>query len=406
MEKKDDTKIETRYDRKMAARKEAAEKERKERRNFNIGFYCIIGLLVLSIVGSVAFTQITKYQAVNDPYVQVGDRTYTEQEYGFYYQLAVNDFAGVYGSLLPYLGLDLTLDHGDQLYDGNNSWEAFFNETAIQNLVQTVAIEADAKANAFEHDTTEEYNEFVANIDTYVSTNSISKATYYEESYGEYANEENIKPLMEESFYVAAYIEKLRADKEITDAEIEAVYDADPSAYDSVNYRTYTFTADVQEGDLDTVITEKMEAAKVEAEAFVARLEAGEAFNDVALDVAAEDKKAVYEEDGSLIPDARMSALPSLATPFLFDDARVTGDIDLVVDEENHSYTVNMFESRVKADTVNDEIKESLIDEYIVEYVEALVANYELVELKNELVTLVEAVTEETEASEETEVSE
>lgn len=71
----------------------------------------------------------TKYAAVHNTYVKIGDHEITKVEYDYYYNNAVNSYLSMYGSYLPYMGLDTSKDFAQQQYTDNMTWKDYFDQS-------------------------------------------------------------------------------------------------------------------------------------------------------------------------------------------------------------------------------------------------------------------------------------
>ena len=140
---------------KTLAEREAAQKARKERRTWTI-VGVIIALFVIVIVllnTNLLYTGTTA--------MTIGDYEFTNAEYQYYYNTAYNNFTYQYGSYLSFLGLDTStsLDKQDvnttmlqamglsmpDSLSGDDApesitWDDYFRETALQNMVQVTAL--------------------------------------------------------------------------------------------------------------------------------------------------------------------------------------------------------------------------------------------------------------------------
>ena len=82
-EVKEEQKIQTKYDRKMAERKAQEKKDKRDEKIFKIVSSVIGIVLVLAIVIGIGSTIVKKQVAVNGTYIQVGDRDVSRLEYDF-----------------------------------------------------------------------------------------------------------------------------------------------------------------------------------------------------------------------------------------------------------------------------------------------------------------------------------
>ncbi|MDE6606450.1 MAG: hypothetical protein K2K54_01655, partial [Lachnospiraceae bacterium] len=154
--------------------------------------------------------------------------------------------------------------------------------------------------------------------------------------------------------------------------------------------------------------TAAVEEFQKSAEEFKERLEAGEDFNALCIEYAADDEtRADYEDeetDYSLEEDVDYSSAYYVYSDWLFDEARTEGEITVVPDEANGRCYVLRFEGRNKdTETVNESISDTLSSQAAGEYVTALTEGYEVTDVAGELKYLVIQANEEAAQSEEAE---
>lgn len=399
-------KVQTRYDKKMAARKAREERDRRDEKIFKT-VTSVIGIaIVLAIVIGFGSSIVKKQTALHGTYIQVGEENVSKLEFDYYYHSVVNSYLSTYGSIASYLGLDTSKDPADQIYDQdkNLTWKDLFEEMAVQQIISTYAMKADAQANGFTYDSTEEYDSQLEQLKSAAEEAGETLSVYYRETFGDYATEKNIRPFFEDALLTNAYYQKLLADNAPSDEEIRATYEADPASYDDVDYRSFVFKADLTDEATEDEIADAMDALKEQADAFVTARKDGGDFNALCAENASEDDKANYEDtesDYSLKEGQRRSYVPSAVQDFLFDDARAEGDIEVIEDTSNHQYYVVEFIQRYyDAETVDSEISDSMASDATAAYLSSLTEKYEVTDPKGHLNYLTAA--DSTDSTEET----
>ena len=98
-------KVQTRYDRRMEARKKQEAKDKMESRIMRIGAVTVGLVLIAAIGGSIIVSAMNKKAVTSDTYVTVGSHDLTKLEYDYYYNTALNSYA----AYLSYL-VDTTKD--------------------------------------------------------------------------------------------------------------------------------------------------------------------------------------------------------------------------------------------------------------------------------------------------------
>ncbi len=345
-EKETNQKVVTKYDKKMQKRKEQQEKEKKNKKK-TIVIVAVIAALCLIGVGAVFFT---RYQAVNGTYITVNDEKISKVEFDYYYQVVINNYQNMYGSYMGYMGLDITADLYAQSYSEDMSWGDYFEEMAIDYMKETKALVNDAKANGFTYDVDAEYAKFEEGFKQAAASVGMSVGSYCKSMYGDYATLSRIKPLIKESILYTAYYNEKRASIQPTDQEIKDYYNENKDSYDYVDYRIFTMKAEYEKPEEGAVSQEVLDAAMSEAkektDEFMAKVEAGEAFNDVCKEYAGEEDTTYDDADGSLMQKKGKSNISSDYNEWLFDASRKAGDITFVEDTVNNRYYIVAFEKR------------------------------------------------------------
>ncbi|MCD7738199.1 MAG: hypothetical protein LUH58_04055 [Lachnospiraceae bacterium] len=372
----EEKKVVTRYDRKMEERRKAAEKAKREEKYFRIGSIIVAVLVVVFLAYSLIRPVVEKYAATHNVYITVGDYELTQQEFDFYTYTVYNEWLESYGTYASLFGLDTSTDISRQEYTDDMTWKDYFELEAAEMLVQYVALTDEAQESGFEYETDIDYASFLESVTEAAEEYDMTVAAYYKEAYGQYATAEVVEEQVRFYSYALGYYNEIYSGIEVTDAEIVEEYQADPSAYDYVDYRVFTLAAEYEEDADEDTISAAMEEAMAQAEEFVERLNDGEDFNELCLEYCTEDETSGYEDDGSLAEGLRYSEVSSLYADWLFDDSRKSGDVEVFEDEDSHYYAVAMFVSRYYDTEVNDEIYDNLFEEKLSVYLEELTADY------------------------------
>lgn len=403
-------KVMTKYDRKMERRRKEQEKEARAKKYRKITGIVLLVCLVVLVLGSIGTSLLRRYNTFHGTYVKVGSHELTKLEYDYYYNSFVNNYLSTYSYLLSYMGLDTTKDFDEQEYSDTMTWKDFFDQMTVGQIQEVKALNDDAAANGFTYDDTEDYESFLANLKTNVTSAGVTESQYYKDVYGEYATESRIKGFVKETLLASAYYEKLTEDNAPAQEEIDAYYAENKNDYDTVTYRSFTFSdADVTESSEEADRQEAVAKLQETANTFKERLEAGEDFNALCAEYTEdEEAKADYEDaeqDASLSENTSYSGVNYVLADWMFDEARTEGEIEVIPDEANARCYVVKFEGRNKdEETVNQEISDTLANEAAGEYVSGLTEKYEVTDVAGKLkyLTIQEAATEEAENSTET----
>lgn len=382
-------KVQTKYDRKMEARRQQKIKEKREEK-ITRTVAAVIGIvLVAAIVISVAVSVINKNNALHGTYVKIGEHELTQLEYDYYYQSAVNSYLTNYASLIPYMGLDTSVDFDEQEYMGSGlTWKDTFDEMTVEQIKQNKALLDDAQKTVFTYDTTEDYASFVSGIEQAASTAGVSVKDYYKEYFGTYATEKNLEPYIKESILVSAYYEELLETKAPSDEEVQTYYEENMQSYDQVDYRSFTFTAELADDATEDEISSAMDELEEKANSMMQARQDGGDFEELCIENASEDVKADYEDaetEKCLTNGAYYSGISSGMAEWLFEEGRAEGDITVIRNDDSKTCYVVEFVNRYYDEANNDRISSTLASQNVTNYINELAVNYQVVDVKGDL---------------------
>lgn len=383
-------KVQTKYDRKMAERAQAKAKEARQLKLLKLVGAVLCVAVIAAICIPVITNSVKKNQILHDTYVKIGDHEMTKLEYDYYYYSGVNSYLTMYGSLISYIGLDTSVDFDEQQYDETMTWKDYFDRSAVEQATQIYTMLDDAQKNGFSYDATEEYESYISSIKEAAEESGSALSDYYKSYFGPYATEGNMESFIKDGFVATAYYDKLVEDQNVTDDEIQAYYEENRNSYDQVDYKSVVFTTpEFEEEATDEEKENDLTERKEQADTSLAAIENGE------------------EVEGfELSEGVKMSSVPSCAAEWLFDNVRAEGDIEVFTDEYTSDVYVVQFVQKYYDEANNDTISSLLAGQRAGEYIQNLVADYEVTDVKGELkyltvseTTTEDAVVEETEAS-------
>ena len=402
-EVKEEQKVQTKYDRKMAARKEKEEKDKRDEKIFKIVSSCIGIALVLVIVVSIGYSVYSRQNALKGTYIEIGDRKVSQLEFDYYYNKTVNNYLTSYSSILPYMGLDTSRDFADQPYTDDLTWKDMFDEMTVGQITQIHALLEDAEEKGFVHDTTAEYEEGIASIEEAAKTAGASASDYYKSMFGKYASKSNVSSFMKDSLLASAYYSSMLEENKPSEEEVEAYYQENKQNYDKVDYRSFVFRSDLAEDASEEDIEKAMKELKEKADAFVSARKDGTEFKELCIQNASEEDKANYESedsDASLREGSYYSSVPYAVSDWLYDDARVEGDLAAIEDETGHQYYVVEFSKKYYDEADDESISSLLSSNKTSEYVASLEEKYEVSDPKGNLKYLTVDTTTDTDREE------
>ncbi|MDD6492806.1 MAG: hypothetical protein PUG54_11435 [Firmicutes bacterium] len=381
-------KAQTKYDRKMEARKQQKIKDQRQEKLTKTVAVLFSVAFIAVIVVSIAFAVVKKDAVLNQTYVKVGEHDLTQLEYDYYYQTTVNNYLNTYASIMPYFGFDSTKDYDEQEYMDGMTWKDMFDEMTVEQIKQNKAMTDDAAKSGFTYDTTEDYENFVNGIKEAANTAGVSVSEYYKTNFGAYATEKNVEAFVKESLIASAYYDNLLEQMAPSDEEVKAEYEASTKDYDKVDYRSFTFTADLAEDASEEDISAAMDELKTKADSMMKARQNGTDFEELCIENASEDNKANYEDaetEYCLSEGKYYSGISAQMADWLFEDGRTEGDLTVIEDETSHAYYVVEFVGRYYDEADNEKISDNLASQKVTEYINSLSAGYDVTDVKGEL---------------------
>lgn len=337
-------KVMTKYDLKMERRRKEKEREKHEERVSRA-----IGIAVIVVlVAFVASFPIRNYLATHETYVNINGENITRVEYDYNYNLSKTNYINQYGSYMTSFGVNFNSDLSTQMYTKELTWKDFFDQLTVDNMKQNKALLAEADAEGFTYDTTEEYAEFEQNIKSVAAAAGTTVNKYVKEQYGSYATLGRISKYIKDSMVINAFYSQKSEELAPSDEEIESYYQENKNTYDSVDYRISTFVAEIPDeptelADAEPVYTEDGTYTPSEAELNKAMTDAKE---------LAYEAEAAIASDGEAIEGMRYSSITSTEVRgWMFDTARKAGDTTVIEDADRNCYYVIAFEKRYLVDT-------------------------------------------------------
>ena len=339
----------------------AAEEKAKNRRS-NL-LYALLGIVFVAVAVIAVISNTHVLERGAKAYT-VGGETFTAADVSYYYRNSYNSFVSQNQSMISYY-FDTQKDLREQEYPGGGTWFDYFADNALRTLDSVSAIARQAKADGFTAD--EEETAALENnysyIDLYAAAQGYSREQYLQAYYGPLmtteAFERNVRMSALAEAYSSAYEESLT----FSDADIQAAYDADPTAYQSadIEFATFAYTADSDATDDQK--EELLAGVKISADTALERLNAGESLEEIAEDLGGSYYAMPYVSSGT-----------SELLTWAFDDARKSGDT-AVLPYSTNGYYVALFHDRTKNDyhavsvrhilVETEEIAQSVLDQYL-----------------------------------------
>lgn len=364
-------KVMTKYDRKMEERRKQKEKDKQQEKMMKI-IVSVIGIvLIAAVVFSIARPIVLKQNAINGTYIQIGDHNISKLEYDYYYNTVLSNNA----EMLTYYGLDASADLSAQMISEDMSFKDMYDSMTVGQIQQVKAVSDEARKNNFSYDAEAEYETYMNDMEAFVKEQGINLNEYYKESYGTYATVSNIASFEKEAMLAGAYYQELLEQNKPSDEEVKEYYEEHKTDYDKVDYRSYTFSTNLDADASEEAIAEAMEKNKADAEAMAKSRAEGTDFNELCLNYAPEESKENYEDpenDYSLAEGRYRASITTVMADWLYDDARAEGDIEVLEDADMNRYYVVEFIKRYYDEEDNERISSTISSGAVTDYISGL----------------------------------
>ncbi len=358
-QKTQEEKVVTKYDLKMQRREAEKAKAKKEERASRIAGIAVV-LVLLCIV--VSFP-VRSWLTVNGTFIEVGGDKVSRLEFDYNYNIVMNNYLNENGYYMSYLGIDLTKDLSTQMYTENLSFQDFFEEMAVEAIVQNRALKAEAAAAGFTYDATADYEEYEAQLKEAAKEAGVSVKEFVKNNFGSYATPARLKKLVTEGMELSAYYASVAEAKTPGDEEVRAYYEENRDSYDSVDYRISLISAqlptepteladpveETKDTAADKTTTDSTASTETEEEYEPSEAEIEFAMNEAKLE--AEEQLKRIQTEGDLQTNVQKSNLATRIREWLFDAERKAGDTTIIEDDTNYLYYVLAFENRYLDET-------------------------------------------------------
>lgn len=283
-------------------------------------------------------------------------------EVNYFYRSAYSNLQNQFGDFFSYM-IDTETPLDEQVYDeeSGQTWADVLTEQALLNASQTYAVYDEAVKNGFTltEDEQTALDQQIESLELYAPVYGLSSANaFLTAQFGSGSDTKSYRNFLEVNTLAESYAQHINDSFTYSESEIDDAYAADPTAYDSVDYRLYVITDSFfpiehehDEDGEEVEPTEEEQAeqkAKMEALAKqIAEQTQGDesAFNFAAHQNAPESSKENYLDDSYTLRSvsSKSAAVTELAD-WLYDDARQAGDTTYV--ENSNGYYVAFYLSR------------------------------------------------------------
>ncbi len=319
--------------------------QRTRTRNIIITVAVIVALaLIITPLAMYANGSIYRVRKV----ATVGDESFSVADYNYFFSTAYmstyQSYYSIYGDYTSYI-IDTSTALDEQQYNESQTWADHFSEQALTNMQTAAMLCSEAKSAGFtlSEEQQAELDSIIDSLATTASQYGYTSSGYLSAAYGSGVTQDVFERCMTMSYTADAYSDSVLDGMTYTADELQAQYDADPTAYDTVTFHLFLVPA-AAEGDEST--EDAMAAAKAKADEMAANVTDTQSFGAYTRELCSEDSLSDYESDDATIQHyIRYSSVQSYEYgSWLFEDGRTAGDTMVV--EASSGYQVVMFLSR------------------------------------------------------------
>ncbi len=304
----------------------------------------VVLLIVAIIFNSTLFT-------ANMSALAIGEHDYTAVEFNYFYQTAfISTYNNLYSQFGEYTSYILNANSSleDQMYSATQSWDDYFEETALNSMQQSAMLYDAAMAEGYTL-TSEEQESIDAAISAAKSAATQSGFSTFKQYltayYGKGFTEDTYKDIVTKQTIAASYSNALveRFAEQYTEEQLLAKYDTVRDEYDLISYCYYFVdgAADEANGiDADTAMNKAYSIAQE-----IASAKTEEVFAELVEQNCSEDEKATFADHTAVLRNnIAPSAISATYADWLTDPARQYGDS--TYGEGNNGYYVLLFVDR------------------------------------------------------------
>lgn len=366
-------KVMTKYDRKVAKRKEEEKRLQREKIIFRaVTAGIIAGILIAAVV-----ICSMRYYKIHNRFISVDGDNISQIEFDMYYNVSKNaamsqSFYGntTMADYYSYMGYKSSENDKSQTNSQTGkTWYEYFADNALTTIKEYKALIKDADNSGFDYTTgDDDYADFTKQISDAASESGKSVADYYKQSFGQYATEKNVKKYVMEYLKANAYQSKLTENMTATDDEVKEYYDEHKDTYDQVAYREFTITAiDSTDGE--------MQQAKAKADEFVAGVSDEKSFIELCKRNAADGETKYDTDEGSLHSKITSTGMDKGTSEWLLSDERKSGDVTVIENTSSHCYYILYFINKSYDGSKDETIASNVLNEKYSAYITKLTEN-------------------------------
>ena len=202
----------------------------------------IFFVFLISIISIVSYENERK-ETVFAPYILIDDTQITAIEFAYHYNLYLSDFIEQYGNSTQQFGFDLNKPFEEQTLSDGTTWAEYFNNKALENILEINFMYMEAQANNYTSDDLENKIENEINkLKNTAEVKGIKFKKYLSETFIKNTKEKDLINIIEKIIVAKEYKEKFKTEYNVTDKDIEQYYLANKKDYDNVDFRIFKFS--------------------------------------------------------------------------------------------------------------------------------------------------------------------
>ena len=326
--------------------------------------YWTIGIILGIIVAALLIWNSGLFQK-NATAATIGNQSFTVPELSYYYNGQINQKrqeAQMYQQFGMQSDYNVELAPEEQYYDEAEgvTYADYFLEQALESLRQDTILCTEAKAASYTLSQAGQ-DSVAQNLDAlhmYSTQSGYSESAYLKLLYGQYMTKSLFKQLLSNAILADEYAAQKTSEFTYSDDELNTYYEENQADLDSYEYR-YCFingqaaSSTDEDGNSVQPTEEETAAAMAQAQstadAMVAAVVSGTAFNEAAVQVLDETAGEPYSDpEFNHVSDLLGQNLDSFCKEWLQDDARQTGEVTAL--ESSSGYYVVQFLNRERSE--------------------------------------------------------
>lgn len=328
----------------------------------------VVAVLVIALLAWNAWSSRGNKDAVA---ATVGDQEYSVAEVSYYYTAVANNFAQQAQQYAMYgmdMGYDSSLSASEQFYNEEEgvTYADYFMDTALQQLQQVSILcsEAEAAGYTLSEEGQTAFDNNMNYLRMYSVQANMSEASYLKALYGRYMTMDLFRDILTQSILADEYAQVKAEEFTYSQDDLNAYYAENADALDSYEYRYCYINYKVdqktdEEGNPIEATDEEIAAAMAEAsqnaDAMIAEVQGGAAFNTAAAKYVDETSAESYSGDleynhrTDTLGSTVSSSLSADVSAWLMAAGRTPGEI-ASIEIADTGYCVVQFLGRDKGD--------------------------------------------------------